>query len=313
MEEINRKMRFGEIVLFVILPILMILIFATGIVMGAQSAVQYTELHDKAISVEAVVSKHGTESDDNGEDYVSYISYTVNGVKYENIRYEKRDMEDSLDPIGSTVTIKVNPENPEELMSDIRFNARFYLTAAPAIILFGLLAFIKSGIVECSEDYVVDTVDEECIERCFKTTIKNRFWRRFFFVFTVYRLLLTLVFPLVFNSLIPVCITAVIYLVLLGIDLIRLMCIKTSRCSIFMGEFTEKYVTTNQDNETTYWIKYYIPDLQKSKSNMVSYGQYQNVREKDRCYLVFIFEPININKPDMNFYQINGKFIQQVK
>lgn len=80
-----------------------------------------------------------------------------------------------------------------------------------------------------------------------------------------------------------------------------------------MGEFTEKYVTTNQDNETTYWIKYYFPDLQQSKSNMVSYGDYQNVREKDRCYLVFIFEPININKPDMNFYQINGRFIQKTK
>ena len=299
--------------LFVVLPILMILIFGAMIVMGVQSAIQYTRLHDKAITVEAVVTKHASESDDNGEDYVSYISYSVNGVEYENIRYEKRDTEDSLDPIGSTVTIKVNPENPEELMSDIRFDARFSLTAAPAIILFGLVAFIKSGIVERSEDYVVDTVDEEGIEHCFKTTIKNRVLRTFFFVFTVYRLLLTLVFPLVFNSLTLAYITAAVFLVLLGIDLIRLMCIKTSRCSIFMGEFTEKYVATNQDNETTYWIKYYFPDLQQSKSNMVSYGDYQNVREKDRCYLVFIFEPININKPDMNFYQINGKFIEEVK
>ena len=299
--------------LFVVLPILMILIFGAMIVMGVQSAIQYTRLHDKAIAVEAVVTKHASESDDNGEDYVSYIFYSVNGVEYENIRYEKRDTEDSLDPIGSTVTIKANPENPEELMSDIRFDARFFLTAAPAIILFGLVAFIKSGIVERSEDYVVDTVDEEIIEHCFKTTIKNRVLRTFFFVFTVYRLLLTLIFPLVFNSLTLAYITAAVFLVLLGIDLIRLICIKTSRCSIFMGEFTEKYVATNQDNETTYWIKYYFPDLQQSKSNMVSYGNYQNVREKDRCYLVFIFEPININKPDMNFYQINGKFIQEVK
>ena len=198
-------------------------------------------------------------------------------------------------------------------MSDIRFDARFSLTAAPAIILFGLVAFIKSGIVERSEDYVVDTVDEECIEHCFKTTIKNRVLRTFFFVFTVYRLLLTLIFPLVFNSLTLAYITAAVFLVLLGIDLIRLMCIKTSRCSIFMGNFVEKYVTTNQDNETTHWIKYYFPDLQQSKSNMVSYGDYQKAKEKDHCYLVFIFEPININKPDMNFYQINGKFIQEVK
>lgn len=297
--------------LFVVLPILMILIFGAMIVIGVQSAIQYTRLHDKAITVEAVVTKHALESDDNGKDYVSYISYSVNGVEYENIRYEKRDTEDSLDPIGSTVTIKVNPENPEELMSDIRFDAHFFLTAAPAIILFGLVAFIKFGIVERSEDYVVDMVDEECIEHCFKTTIKNRVLRTFFFVFTVYLLLLTLVFPLVFNSLTLAYITAAVFLVLLGIDLIRLMCIKTSRCSIFMGEFTEKYVATNQDNETTYWINYYFPDLQQSKSNMVSYGDYQKAKEKDRCYLVFIFEPININKPDMNFYQINGRFIQE--
>lgn len=313
MEDNKQKKSIGEILLFVVLPILMILIFGAMIVMGVQSAIQYTRLHDKAITVEAVVTKHASESDDNGEDYVSYISYSVNGVEYENIQYEKRDTEDSLDPIGSTVTIKVNPENPEEFMSDIRFYAHFFLTAAPAIILFGLVAFIKSGIVERSENYVVDTVDEECIKHCFKSTIKNRVLRTFFFVFTVYRLLLTLVFPLVFNSLTLAYITAAVFLVLLGIDLIRLMCIKTSRYSICMGEFTEKYATTNQDNETTYWIKYYFPDLQQSKSNMVSYGDYQKAKEKDHCYLVFIFEPININKPDMNFYQINGKFIQEVK
>ena len=101
MEDNKQKKSIGEILLFVVLPILMILIFGAMIVMGGQSAIQYTRLHDKAITVEAVVTKHASESDDNGEDYVSYISYSVSGVEYENIRYEKRDTEDSLDPIGS--------------------------------------------------------------------------------------------------------------------------------------------------------------------------------------------------------------------
>lgn len=296
-----------KILVFVIVPIVMFATTVTSIFIGIQSAIQYTELIDHAITVDAVVTKHDKISDDNDYDYVSYVSYTVNGVEYKDIEYETNDIESQLDPIGTTVKIKVNPENPEESMADIRSSAFACLVPLPSMAILGLIAGIKYLKTERSEDYVIDVVDKESIVQCFQNIMKTRIIRPFFFTITIYYVMLTLVFPIVFSTPTLAYISIAVYVYFLGKDLFRLICLKTSRYTLCKGRFEEKFETLNEDKETVYWIKYYFPDLKESKYNSVSYGEYQSVNERDRSYLVFFPNVINIDKPILNFYEINGK------
>ena len=281
--------------------------FAVATFAGIQSAIQYTRLIDSAITVDAVVTDHSKKSDDNDYDYVSYVTYTVNGVEYENIEYRTVDVQDELDPIGTTVRIKVNPENPKESMSDIRSTANLTLWFFPPMAIFAAVAGIVFFKTEHSKDCNVDIVDQESIVQCFRNIMKTRVARPYFFVLTIYFVILTLVFPIVFNTMPFAFVTAAVYVYLLGKDLFRLICLKTSRYSLCKGRFEEKFETLNDDKKTVYWIKYYFPDLKESKYNSVSYGEYQSVNERDRSYLVFFPNEINIDKPILNFYEINGK------
>ncbi len=290
-----------------ITPVLLALFFIAMIIGGTISAIKYTELIDDAITVDAVVTKHEEITDDNHVDYVSCVSYTVDGVKYEDIEYKTEDIQDQLDPIGTTVRIKVNPENPKESMSDIRFSAILGLVPFPPMLVFGLFTIIRIFIEEHYVDYTVDVVNEQSIEQSFRNLMKTRTMRPTCFVLTVYYVVIELIFPIVLNTMPFAFVTAAVYVYLLGKDLFRLICIKTSRYTLCKGRFEEKFETLNDDKETVYRIKYYFPDLKESKYNSVSYGEYQSVNERDRSYLVFFPNEINIDKPFLNFYETNGK------
>lgn len=103
--------------LLLIPPCMMLL----GIILQIKDYNHYLRIKDNAIEVTATVTYHGTRTDSDEEDYyISGISYTVDGIEYKNIQFEKSYRYSELTEIGEQVTVKVSPENPRILMKDLK-------------------------------------------------------------------------------------------------------------------------------------------------------------------------------------------------
>ena len=106
-------------VAFLLLALLFIAIFNSICFNGARKAAAVFESGADTVEIGATIthSKMYTEVDEGTENdyWHAYVSYEYNGVEYTDVFYER--MDDPPD-IGEDVTVKINPEVPNELLPD---------------------------------------------------------------------------------------------------------------------------------------------------------------------------------------------------
>lgn len=81
---------------------------------GAVTVTRYNNAHSKE-TIEAVVTRVAKGEDDNGYYWERYISYTFEGVEYNDVYYDTHSREQNT---GETVWVEINPELPGELVPD---------------------------------------------------------------------------------------------------------------------------------------------------------------------------------------------------
>lgn len=136
----EKKSRSGIEWLFLILAVVLIPLFAW--VTYDSAADLADRLAGKGVSVQATITDyfHYTESDEGFERdrYKSYVSFDFEGKHYNHVLYSDSTSKPKL---GKSVTVIVDPDNPEDLMLD---GANYYLSMImPPLFLAAILALVN--------------------------------------------------------------------------------------------------------------------------------------------------------------------------
>ena len=138
----------------------------------------YLQVWQNPVTVTATVTKHDSYEDEDDTDYESFITYVYDGVKYENMEYEDRDMADDLTPIGTELTIQISPKDPTKQIEDLR-RSRLLLPLSVA-----LLALLLTAVYSLLQRRKLTkdcrgTPDTDTVQRDLKIKIRSRFLRPF--------------------------------------------------------------------------------------------------------------------------------------
>lgn len=80
----------------------------------------YRQVWQTPVTVTAVVSDHDSYDDEGDTDYRSYVTYTYNGIRYQNLPYEDKDAEQDLTPLGTALSLQISPKDPARQISDLK-------------------------------------------------------------------------------------------------------------------------------------------------------------------------------------------------
>jgi len=164
----------------------------------------YRRVYDHPAYVTAVVSDHDSYTRSNGSSsstkrYRSYISYTVNDVTYSDIRYEDKNSEEKLTPIGTAVRLSVSPEDPSKLISALKDSGTDILYSIPLLLfsVFSLIYYILN-----SKRLVLSEVppEPEVIKADIISSVKHRSWRPGFFFGCLAYIAVYLRYPMIIKS-----------------------------------------------------------------------------------------------------------------
>lgn len=114
---------------------------------SVRDAEEFNRVYANPLTVTATVKEYDSYDDDNDTDYRSYVEYEVNGTLYLT-KYEDKNTEEELTPIGEKVTLKVSPENPGRSLSDLVKSARnvpFIITITLIMLSLFLLPLMDRG------------------------------------------------------------------------------------------------------------------------------------------------------------------------
>lgn len=88
-----------------------------GVVYNLNRCARYGQVCENPLRVEATVTGHDQWEDSEGDTrYESFLTYTAGGQTYENIPYERVSRAAKLTPVGTVLTVELNPQNPGELL-----------------------------------------------------------------------------------------------------------------------------------------------------------------------------------------------------
>lgn len=154
----------------------------------------YNRVYKNPVTVQATVIKHDDYDDDGDTDYRSYIFYRVGDTMYANIRYEDKDKQSDLTPIGQTVEVQVSPEDPTKLISSLVSDGQLLVVTIPLFsIMMSLVLHIL--IIRKRSNKLPGTPDRETIVQDILMTIRGRMFRFFWILVSVGYLLLCWRYP----------------------------------------------------------------------------------------------------------------------
>ena len=272
---------------------------------GMHLCFNFSEIYDNAVTVKAVVVEHKEkESDDLGSSYHSYISYTYEGKNYEKKEYEVVTSKKDLTNIGETVFVKINPENPGDLLNDLAWSARFGVLFCGLTLFIALTCWIDNTLRERITKQPIETVDEQIAEMYIKQKIKSNGKRNVSFVIMLWLFTISLVFSLLFIDFLPeAACSAAIFFFFLAKDIYTWVNVKKNGFKICKGKYSNKTIETSDGTE--YCLKYFFDDLSCEQSFYTTYDNYMNVLETDTAYLVYCnHKP---KSPAINFYSVGNK------
>ncbi len=273
------------LVLYTILIIVAVVsLFALGsfIVFTVKSildAEHYCRVYEHPMEVVATVTDYDSYDDDDDTDYRSYVTYTVDGKTYQNVKFEDKDEIGDLTPIGQEVTIEVSPEDPSRLLSSLKNNSHFLIFSA--FVLSAVLAGLHKTLVgKKRSDDLIGTPDQDIIIRDMKLTIKSRFSHGFF--------LLVLLIFIFFNIRYSAVFADVIRIIAVVSGVIWLLCLVKAWREIRLaekGEFelhrdvlVRKEISNDPDDSYKYRLHYrsgekqWHHDTNEAKFNLAKEG-----------------------------------------
>ena len=143
------------------------------------SAEHYISAASDPLTVTATVTKHDSYDDDGDTDYRSYVSYTVNGTQYINLKYEDKDNKSDLTALDKEVQLQVSRKDPSKQISRLKNTGSGVAIFSPALALvlaMGWKAVLRG---RRSKD-VFCTPDNEQIKKDAKLSVIGRcgpaFW-----------------------------------------------------------------------------------------------------------------------------------------
>ena len=178
----SRKLRSGRTyqmskwvgVIFTIAAILGTVVIVGGMLFkGIIDLEHYTRVYQNPLRATATVIRHEVDENDDDTDYLSYISYTVNGVRYADIRYENKNKNAELTPIGQKVTVEVSPEDPSVLIADL-LKTRFSTEFSTIMVAFVAAAGWRGWTHRKRSKNLVGAPDQEQLERDLRLTVYGR-------------------------------------------------------------------------------------------------------------------------------------------
>lgn len=170
----NKHLRVLGMLVVAIFYLIPVVFLVGGSIAFVARMEHYMRVYQNPLVVEAEVTHHAEESDDDGTDYVSFISYTANGKTYRNIRYETKGNQKKLTPKGTIVTVEVSPEDPSQLIDKLA-SAQGGVAVMIPLGGFALAGAWKWGIPKLRSKGNGGTPDEETVRRDLRLTILSRF------------------------------------------------------------------------------------------------------------------------------------------
>ena len=171
-----KKRKTSKVVTKIFAVLFVVAVLVAGfwmVVRGFTALEHYSRVYKNPLVVTATVTSYGTYDDEGDTDYRSYVSYEVDGKKYEKIRYEDKDYRSDLNPIGTQVELKVSPEDPSSTISSLKSDTImlvgffFVLSIAAALWNIGI-----SNMRSKKNSAIPDT---EVLEKDLKLTVLGRF------------------------------------------------------------------------------------------------------------------------------------------
>ena len=295
------------------LGILFGLLLAVVVLVGMRSgfihAEHYRRVYQKPLEVEAVVAYHEVESDSEGsDDYLSYLSYTVNGVKYTGVLYENKGSKSSLTPVGTQVTIQVSPENPGKTLSSIRKKAANTIYFTFAILFVSISLLLKRLITRGQTKGMRHKPDSETVERDARLQIWGDFRWKLYLLVCVGLGVMCLYYPMIFkeDAAQPIMGISAVLLVIRSVKLCRMLgCLKRQEYRLMRNELINKSVHEDSDSGTTYTLQF--GNEQGSWSKNVSLEVFNRVEVGQAVYALYFSEQ---DKKPFLHYDENGDCCQ---
>lgn len=216
----------------------------------------YRRVYQNPLTVTATVTWHDEyEDSEGGTDYKSYITYTVDDVEYSNIHYETTGSEEKLTPLGTTIEVQVSPEDPADLLSELRDGAGLFLCLPIAGIIAGcwrMLAIRKRSKTGGS------TPDRETIRQDALLTVRGRTAPVFFLLLCVIYSVLYLRYSMALGilALFAALVCAVCWLVYFILAIRDANNLKKDNFRLHRDVLINKWVSTNADNDDIYSLTY---------------------------------------------------------
>ena len=174
-----------------------IVLLVWGTIYCIANAEQYRRVYRNPLTITATVTHYESYYDETELDYYSYISYTVNGQKYSNKRYESTDEEHDLTPIGQQVQVRVSPEDPGKLLYELKSSRLIILLSFFSCFSLTWIVFgIRSFRLEKKQDGLLS---KDSISQDLKLAIRARFFRVFWLFLAASLLFLCLRYPMLFG------------------------------------------------------------------------------------------------------------------
>lgn len=257
------------------------------------SCYTYTNIYDKTVTVEAVVTDYRVDRDSEGADkYFSCCEYTYEGKTYRS-SYECCLSRRELSPIGTVVQIEINPNKPDELLIHLEGSSSMSVFWGTPIVLFLLLILKLLQHNHLLKKHPIEILDNDTIEYYLKALIKCNFLRSFVLAFLMFFLFLNLCFPLLFNFHPVVIALSAVYLGLSFFDVYRWCCIKKHAYTVYRGKFKcvtlERY---SEDGDTVYHALFTFEEDYPEYRYRIDKINYYNYTENSQAYSVLF----NYNK-----------------
>lgn len=166
---------------------------------GLSSAAHFGRVYEAPLTVTAKVSSVVTEAEDDGTAYTVFVTYTVDGITYEDIEYDVFDDFQKVPRVGATVQLNVSPEDPAQTLRDLK-----NIATGTLLWIFGPSAAIallwRSLLRKRRSKGILHTPDEETIQTDLRLTVISRFCLAFWLVSALAIALMIAGYPYIFSQ-----------------------------------------------------------------------------------------------------------------
>ena len=298
----NLKNKWRTTIVFILLSAALIF-FALMYLSANLLLSNYARVYQDPLVTEATVTRVYCEVDSDGEaTYTAYIAYTAAGNDYTDVSYKISFNVHELPEEGSTFPLKLNPEDPSQLLSELADPVPACLFAGLAILtLCVLLRQIHRRKLTKNEMGVIDL---ETAIQDMRALIMGRFIRPFCCLNAVNLCYLCYRFPMVFsqNYLVVAAVLGCVWLVCLRNAIRQNSCIVNEEFQLIKGMHIYKDVHVDPKTGASSNVIHYR--LGKTKwAKIVSSAVYQHVRTGFSINSVYL--NIDRKKPFLQ-YDNNG-------